>query len=469
MSRKLFAFVLSLLLATGPASADVAVPESAAGGVLHEWLVAFNSGELADIRRFNETHGQVDPAEDTLQWRVDTGGYVLVAIEVAQPALVTARLRSVRDPDEEIRATVKLEDAAAPPVLEFEPMEIPRLSRDGALAALLERLDEHAAAGEVSGAVLIARNDEVILRRAWGQADRAAGIANTPETQFRLGSANKMFTSVAILQLVEAGKVSLDATIDAYLPDFPNAQVRSTVTVRDLLTHQSGLVDIDFSDSEGFTPQTYSVLRERLRTHADYVAHYGTRAPKHAPRAKIEYNSFAFIVLGAIIERVSGLSYYDVVQARIFAPAGMAATGSLPEADAVPGRAVGYTQRGDAWVPNVDTVPYRGTAAGGGYSTVDDLLRFARALQAGTLVSPALLEQATTPQISEGWYGLGFITVGKGNARRYGHGGDSPGMNADVRVFPESGYVLVSLSNIDPPAAYRAFRYYEPRMPLEAK
>ena len=163
------------------------------------------------------------------------------------------------------------------------------------------------------------------------------------------------------------------------------------------------------------------------------------------------------------------MSYYDYVDAHVFKPAKMFSTGFLPESQSVPERSNGYTLRDGRWVSNENTLPYRGTAAGGGYSTVDDLLRFAQALQAGKLLSPKLLSEATHPQISEKWYGYGFITVGDGPLRRYGHGGDSPGMNADIRIFPESGYVLVSLSNIDPPAAYRVFRYYEPRMPISGK
>jgi CubicO group peptidase (beta-lactamase class C family) len=471
LRHPLATLLLCLLVAANSVCARTRLPDSKPGTVLSDWLAAFNSADLAKIKRFNEIYKQSGSAEDTLGWRADTGGFAVVRVEKSQPTRLIALLQDKRDADERVRATVSLESGSShsTPKLDFDALEIPRMSQPGALASVVKRVDTLARSGDFSGAVLIARNDIILLRRAWGLADRTTNKPNRPETQFRLGSADKMFTAVAILQLVDSGKLSLDATIDRYLPDFPNRGIRSSVTLRDLLTHQSGLVDIDFSDSEGFTPEKYSVFREQFKTLSDYVAYYGQREPLSKPREKIEYNSFAFVVLGAIIERVSGMSYYDYVDAHVFKPAEMFSTGFLPESQPVPERSNGYTLRDGRWVSNGNTLPYRGTAAGGGYSTVDDLLRFAQALRAGKLLSPKLLSEATHPQISEKWYGYGFITVGDGPLRRYGHGGDSPGMNADIRIFPESGYVLVSLSNIDPPAAYRVFRYYEPRMPISDK
>ncbi|MGH8106219.1 MAG: serine hydrolase domain-containing protein [Arenimonas sp.] len=460
--------ILFLLAFCGSLNAESPLPKTGAEAAFSAWLEAFNSRDLEKIKKFNASFGLTDPAEETLDWSKQTGGYELVKIEESKTHGLIALVRDKKDTDEQLRVTLSLPKKSPSALkLEFDSIDIPRRSQADALAAPSNRIDKLAEEGEFSGAVLIAKNDKVLLEKAWGMADREAGMPNKSETRFRLGSANKMFTAVAILQLVQSGKVSLNATIDQYLPSFPNASVRSSVTVRDLLTHQSGLVDIDFSDSEGFTPETYAILREKLKTHADYVAYYGPRAPLSKPREKIEYNSFAFIVLGAIVESVSGKSYYDYVDANIFKPANMMASGSLPESEKVEDRSKGYTSRDDKSVSNHDTLPYRGTAAGGGYSTVGDLYKFAQALQSGKLLSPELLAQATQSQISENWYGYGFITVGKGPLRRFGHGGDSPGMNADVRIFPESGYVLVSLSNIDPPAAYTVFRYYEPRMPID--
>jgi D-alanyl-D-alanine carboxypeptidase len=159
------------------------------------------------------------------------------------------------------------------------------------------------------------------------------------------------------------------------------------------------------------------------------------------------------------------MSYYDYVRDHVFRPAGMTATGSLPESVDVPNRAVGYmrTAPGGPWVPNTDTLPWRGTAAGGGYSTVGDLLRFAQALASGRLLSTATLAEATHPHQQQ--YGYGFGVQGEGRLGSWGHGGGAPGMNGELRVFPQLGYVVVGLSNLDPPAASELVEFFALRMP----
>jgi CubicO group peptidase (beta-lactamase class C family) len=267
---------------------------------------------------------------------------------------------------------------------------------------------------------------------------------------------NKMFTAVAILQLVEAGKLALDDPIGKYLTDYPNKDVASKVTVQHLLTHTGGTGDI-------FGPE-FEKNRLTLRTHSDYLKLYGSRGLTHEPGKEFEYSNYGFVLLGALIEKVTGMSYYDYVDSKIFKPAGMTSTGSLTEAEKVPNRSTGYMKRDGAWVPNTDTLPWRGTAAGGGYSTVGDLLRFAEALEAGKLISKKMLAEATKAQV-EGGYGFGFDTKGEGPLRSYGHNGGAPGMNGDLRIFPQLGTVLVALSNLDPPAAGRMVDFYAARMP----
>lgn len=334
-----------------------------------------------------------------------------------------------------------------------------RLAEEDALAALSARAEALAGGDEFSGAVLVARNGEVLLEDAWGRAERQAGIPNTPETRFRIGSMNKMFTAVATLQLVEAGRLALDDPVGKHLPDYPNEQVASKVTVRHLLTHTGGTGDI-------FGPE-FTQNRLKLRTHGDYVKLYGSRGPGFEPGARFEYSNYGFVLLGALIEAVSGMPYYDYVREHVFRPAGMTATDSLPESEDVPSRAVGYTSAypGAEWEPNSDTLPWRGTAAGGGYSTVGDLMRFAEALSSGTLISTSMLEEAT--RAHQPGYGYGFGVQGKGPLRSYGHGGGAPGMNGELRIFPELGYVIVSLGNLDPPAASQLVEYFALLMPDE--
>ena len=333
-----------------------------------------------------------------------------------------------------------------------------RMTQADAVKALADHAQERARADEFAGAVLVARDGKVLLQGAWGRADRTAGTANTPATRFRIGSMNKMFTAVATLQLVEAHKLALDDPIGNHLPNYPNKQMATNVTVRHLLTHTGGTGDI-------FGP-TFDQHRLQLREHRDYLKLYGSRGLTQEPGARFEYSNYGFVLLGALIEQVSGMSYYDYVDEHVFRPAGMTSTGSLPESTHVPDRAVGYmraSRTGGAWMPNTDTLPWRGTAAGGGYSTVGDLLRFAQALRAGRLISKATLAEATRPHQQQ--YGYGFGVQGEGRLRSYGHGGGAPGMNGELRVFPRLGYVVVSLSNLDPPAASELVEFFTLRMP----
>ena len=332
-----------------------------------------------------------------------------------------------------------------------------RLDESDALAALSARADKLAAADEFSGAVLVARHGKVLLEDARGRADRQSGTPNTPKTRFRIGSMNKMFTAVATLQLVEAGKLALDDTIGKHLPDYPNDEVAANVTVRHLLTHTGGTGDI-------FGPE-FEQKRLKLREHSDYVRLYGSRGLDFEPGARFEYSNYGFVLLGAVIESVSGTSYYGYVRKHVFGPAGMTATDSLPESQDVTNRAVGYMRPSNAaaWEPNTDTLPWRGTAAGGGYSTVGDLMRFAQALSSGRLISKKMLSEATRPHQEQ--YGYGFDVQGEGRLRSYGHGGGAPGINGELRVFPELGYVVVGLSNLDPPVASELVEFFALRMP----
>jgi D-alanyl-D-alanine carboxypeptidase len=304
--------------------------------------------------------------------------------------------------------------------------------------------------GQFSGAVLIAKDGKVVFSRAYGLADRSRRVRNTIHTRFRIGSMNKMFTAVAILQLVEAGAVELSAPLGEYLTDYPNPEVATKVTIHHLLTHTGGTGDI-------FGPQFWA-RRNELRTHSDYIELYGSRGLQFEPGSSWAYSNYGFVLLGAVIERVTGQSYYDYVDKHIYEPAGMTRTGSLPETEAVPGRSVGYMRRGATFVANTYTLPYRGTAAGGGYSTVPDLARFADALTSHKLLSPESTRLLITGKVKTPGPGIQYAygfddrrhTDGRGSV---GHGGGAAGMNGDLRIYPSSGHVVAVLANFDPPAA----------------
>jgi D-alanyl-D-alanine carboxypeptidase len=408
----------------------------------------------------------------TPQDDVGVGRPTRVRVDVSRWAGQTVRLRlAATDNRAPLRAGVdnirfervgtdgddRVELLATPKPSRAIDLVLHRMSEADSLAALSAHAAELARKDQFSGAVLVARHGRVLLEKAWGLANRETGARNAPATKFRLGSMNKMFTAVATLQLVEAGKLALDDPIGKHLPDYPNERVASKVTVRHLLTHTGGTGDI-------FGPE-FDLNRRKLRHHGDYLKLYGSRGLTHEPGSRFEYSNYGFVLLGALIEAVSGASYYDYVRDNVFRPAGMANTDSLPESERVPKRAVGYMTPypGGDWEPNTDRLPWRGTAAGGGYSTVGDLMRFAQALSSGKLISKATLAEATRPHRQQ--YGYGFDVRGEGPLRSYGHGGGAPGMNGELRVFPRVGYVVVSLSNLDPPAASQLVEYFAARMP----
>ena len=400
----------------------------------------------------------------TQRFRGDTGGFTLVRIEKSTPTTITALLEE-NDARRLARLELEVTDDATPIVVSstlrraVRTIDVPlaRLSEAQTISALTAKMDDQLKEDRFAGAVLIGHRGRIVFQKAVGLANRESRTPNTLDTQFRNGSMNKMFTATAVMQLVEAGKLSLDDTVGKVMTDYPNADVARTVTIRHLLGHTGGTGDF-------FGPE-FMKNRLTLKTHADYVAMFGDRAPLHEPGAEFRYSNYGMVLLGAIIERVSGLSYFDYVRTKVFEPAGMTSTGSLPETETVPNRSTGYMRRNEAWVPNTDTLPWSGTAAGGGYSTVGDFFRFAEALQSGKLVSKASLTQMTTPGLN-GQYGFGMSLTGEGATRSFGHGGGAPGQNGDLRVFPESGYVIVALSNLDPPAASKMFDFIAARLPF---
>jgi len=332
---------------------------------------------------------------------------------------------------------------------------IPRLTDAEAAPAWKQQFATLAAGGQFAGAYLWARHGTIVASGAEGLADREKNTPNTLATQFRIGSMNKMFTSVAALQLVAQGKLALDTPIAKYLPDYPNKELASKVTLRHLLTHTGGTGDF-------FGPE-FDQHRLELRTFNDYVRLFGARPLKFEPGSKWEYSNYGFLLVGVLIEAASGESYYDYVRKHVFTPAGMSSTDSLPETEHVALRSMGYMQDNGAWRPNTDTLPWRGTSAGGGYSTVGDLMRFAYALLDHKLLSAELFEQATTAQTGTPGYGFGF-GVNDDAEKSFGHSGGAPGMNGALRIYPKSRTVLVVLSNLDPPAATKPLEWLDRRL-----
>lgn len=470
---------LAALLLGVACSAHAQMPDTPAGHQLAGWLDAFNSAQPDDLRRFIDANVPAESQERllkagpaTIGFRNQTGGFVFRKAEESTPTRLTALVQE-RASDQMARMTIDVQAAephrissltiaAVPTPSEFA---VARLTEPALVAATRAKLTNDASAGTFAGAALVARDGHTLFEGAYGLADRAKGTPNTVDTRFRIGSMNKMFTAVAVLQLVQAGRVRLDAPLGAYLTDYPNKDVASKVTIHELLTHTGGTGDI-------FGPE-FDAHRKELRTIHDYVKLYGARGLEFEPGSKWAYSNYGFILLGAVIEKVSGTSYYEYVASHVFAPAGMTATGSIPEDSVVPNRAVGYMRSEDDGkiVPNDETLPFRGTSAGGGYSTVGDLARFAEALRQHKLLDAAHTTLLTTGKVEArgAKYAYGFFDRASGGIRFVGHGGGAPGMNGDLEIAPASGYVVVVLSNLDPPAAQRESEFITNRLPAEGQ
>jgi D-alanyl-D-alanine carboxypeptidase len=307
----------------------------------------------------------------------------------------------------------------------------------------------------------VAKSSKVLFSGAYGLADREKKVAYKLDTRFRIGSMNKMFTAVSILQLVQAGKIKLTDPVGKYIADYPNQDVATMVTIHHLLTHTGGTGDI-------FGPE-YNTHRLELRRLTDYMALYGKRAPEFEPGSRWAYSNYGMLLLGVVVEKVSGQSYYDYVAEHVYKTAGMTLSGSQPESEAIRDRSIGYMRpRGGAPTPNTDTLPYRGTSAGGGYSTVGDLMKFAEALMGHKLLTPEYTGLLITGKVDSGGgrkYAYGFEDGRKDGVGAVGHGGGAPGMNGDLRIYPRSGYVVAVLSNLDPPAAQQVSAFLDLRLP----
>src|SRR5882724_3189293 len=247
-------------------------------------------------------------------------------------------------------------------------------------ARLAKTLDSLATAGEFSGVVLLAKDGAPVFERAYGLADREAHTPNTIETAFNLGSINKFFTQIAIRQLADAGKLDVDSSLARAWPDYPNQDVARRVTIRQLLQHRSGIQGNIFA-----APQVKT--RHDVVTLQDYFQLFHNEPLQFEPGSKQQYSNAGYIVLGLLIERLSGENYYEYVRRHIYEPAGMAQTGSW-RVDRWPANtALGYTRGGEDAAPstplrrNTDFLPGKGSSAGGGYSTAHDLLRLLNALR----------------------------------------------------------------------------------------
>lgn len=310
---------------------------------------------------------------------------------------------------------------------------------------LEEYLKKLATADVFSGAVLLAKDGKPVFSGAYGIANKDFNAANRLDTKFNVGSMNKMFTGIAIAQLVEKGKLAYDDPLSKFVPDFPDAESAKKIQIKHLLTHTAGLGGY-------FTKRYQDMSRAKLRSVDDMMA-LARQDEKllFEPGTKWQYSNSGMLVLGKVIEIVSGKSYFDYIAENITVPAGMANTGCF-ELDRVnTNLAVGYekqfSDKGVTWTNNIFEHVMRGGPQGGCFSTAEDLLRFDQALRSGKLISAASFRTVASakPEVNSPNYGYGFQVKSMGSI--VGHSGGFPGISANLDMHLESGWTAIVLSN----------------------
>jgi CubicO group peptidase (beta-lactamase class C family) len=318
------------------------------------------------------------------------------------------------------------------------------------VAPLIEQL-----AGEekFSGVVLVAKDGRPIFQHASGLASREYNVANRADTRFNVASLGKMFTAVSIAQLAARGQLSYEDRVAKFLPDYP-AGVAGKITIRHLLTHTSGL-------GSYWKDEFHEANHARFRSVRDYFPLFVNDPLEFEPGQKWAYSNAGYMVLGAIIEKVTGQTYFDYVKEHVFKRAGMNATDFYETDSPAPNIAQGYTRQ-NRYLPgagdlsnNIFLSPVKGSPAGGAYSTAEDLLRFAEALRAHKL-----LDAESTSRVLKGIieyapdrkYGYGFANEIVGQHTVIFHDGGANGVSAQFEMYPASGHVVVVLSNYDHPA-----------------
>ena len=297
---------------------------------------------------------------------------------------------------------------------------------------------------QFNGSALVATNGKVIYKGAFGMANMEWNIPNTPDTRFRLGSITKQFTSMLALQLVEQGKLKLDGKISDYLPDY-RKDVGDKVTIHHLLTHTSGIPS--YTSQPGFFE---NVSRNPYKVD-EFVKKYASGDLEFEPGSKYTYNNSGYFLLGAIIERVTGKPYEQVLKENILEPVGMKNTGYDHSDTLISKRASGYHQTANGYTnaPYLDmSIPY---AAGSLYSTVEDLYLWDQALYADKLISAqskALLYKPFLQEYAYGWVVRdASFKQNDQNIQLIEHGGGINGFTTLIQRFPKEKNLVVLLDN----------------------
>jgi CubicO group peptidase (beta-lactamase class C family) len=314
----------------------------------------------------------------------------------------------------------------------------PCLAQDTVTARMDQVIQSYVANHQFMGSVLVARDTQVIYSKGFGSANLEWDIPNSPATKFRLGSVTKQFTAACILLLEEHGKLSINDPVKKYLPGAPAAWDK--ITIYHLLTHTSGIPSFT-----GFPD--YAKLEPFATTSEQLVSRFRDKPLDFEPGEKWQYSNSGYVLLGHLIERITGESYEKVVREHIFAPLGMKDSGYDSNSAVIPHRASGYVHVGDGF-ENAGfvhmSVPH---GAGALYSTTVDLLKWEQGLFGGKLLTAASLQKMTTPFKQDYAFGLEVETAGGHKAIQ--HGGGIEGFNTELAYYPDDKLTVVVLGNVN--------------------
>jgi len=440
------------------------MPAGIQGQRIQSLIDTLNSGDMERVRKFissecAERFRNMVPMDEHISVFLgffrDTGGIDFQGIRTFVPERQGETVVIVKDKNLEDWQGIVVRFGAAPEYLiagiGFSPARPPKnvqeppLTQEEFLSQTKAFMAKLIDKGLFSGTLLIAKGDQVLLTMAAGEASKAFHVLNNIDTKFNLGSMNKMFTSTAVVQLAEKGKLSLDDPISRYVDDsWLPKEVTSRITIRHLLTHSSGL--------GSYFNETYDKSSRALfRKLDDYKPLIKDDRPAFEPGTKFQYSNTGMFLLGVVIEKVTGEDYFSYIRKAIYEPAGMTNSDCYEMDYPVENLAIGYSPDPKSpygWQNNLYKHVIKGGPAGGGFSTVKDLHKFALALLSGSYVSKDALKAMWTDQLKAN-YGYGF-SVSEGPAGKVvGHGGGFDGINSNLDIYLDSSYIVAVMSNTD--------------------
>jgi CubicO group peptidase (beta-lactamase class C family) len=441
-----------------------AMPAGIPGRHIQSLIDTVNSGDPERVRQFittecGERFRNMVPLDEHvsvfLGFHRETGGIDFYGIRTYAPERPGETVVIVKDRNLEDWHGIVVRFGKSPeflveglginPARPPKGLEEPPLTQDEFLSQVKEFMARLIAKDLFSGALLVAKGDKGLLTQVAGEASKAFHVPNNIDTKFNLGSMNKMFTSTAVMQLIEKGKLSLDDPIAKFIDEsWLPKDVTSRITIRHLLTHSSGL--------GSYFNETYmKSSRALFRKLDDYKPLIKDDRPAFEPGTKFQYSNTGMFLLGVVIEKVTGEDYFSYIRKAIYEPAGMTNTDSYEMDYPVENLAIGYSPDPKSpygWQNNLYKHVIKGGPAGGGFSTVRDLHKFALALLGGKYVSQDSLKAMWTDSLGAN-YGFGFSVSEGPEGKVVGHSGGFDGINSDLSIYLRSGYIVAVMSNID--------------------